>query len=273
MHDNEELSALIQSDLVARVTLHEWPLSCVQRLAASDGRTFIYKVQFGPTVEPEFYARASSELLVSGETIYGSGDHAAMLLEFVDGPLLESLALPEEEVVRIGRAVMEQIAQIEGELPCFIDISTEEKWGQLIDLTLKTIGQLVVEGKFKRVGDEAVHRLERWALSGPVLAAIDADPRYVHGDLRGDNLFALPTGYRLIDWQRPLWGPAGLDLASLLESLGIDPLGYVAGEVVRIMYLLRIHWFARCAQQWFPAGTETYDRSIAQLVLQIGKPP
>ena len=74
-----------------RATLHEWPLSCVQRLTTSDGARVIYKSQFGPTVEPQFYAEARSDLLVPARTIYQAKGHACMLLESVDAPLLEEL--------------------------------------------------------------------------------------------------------------------------------------------------------------------------------------
>lgn len=141
LHDDKELVSLIKSNVLERVTLHEWPLSCVQRLATSDGRKLIYKSHgcslsaFGPTVESEFYRmfsirrtfsirrKAMSGLLVPGETIHQrmssirSDRHVCMLFEFIQGPLLKDLNMSEEQVVRIGRTVMEQIAGITGELP------------------------------------------------------------------------------------------------------------------------------------------------------------
>jgi hypothetical protein len=69
LDDDAELAALLGSAVVHRATLHEWPLSCVQRLRLADGRSLVYKVQGEPTVEPDFYARARSRLLVAAQRI------------------------------------------------------------------------------------------------------------------------------------------------------------------------------------------------------------
>jgi len=265
LHDDEELGPLVQSDILERVTLHEWPLSCVQRLTTADGRKLIYKTQRGPTVEPEFYANARSKLLASGETIHRSDGHVCMLIEFIEGPLIGDLGLPEADAVRIGRVVMEQIAGIAGDLPHWVDVSTGQKWGELAGATLQDLGELIEQGKFSLVDREMVRHLERWAFSPPVLAAIGMNPGYVHGDLGGDNLFVLSDGYRVIDWQRPLVGPTDLDLATLVSGLGFNPARYVDEAIVQIMVFLRIHHFARCALQWIPQSVKDYDRAIVEL--------
>jgi len=266
LHDDDELGPLVQSDVVERVTLHEWPLSCVQQLILAGGRKLIYKTQFGPTVESEFYASARSGLLPAAQTIYKSDGHVCMLIEFIKAPRVKDLNLPEEQVVRIGRAVLEQIAGITGELPYYLDVSDEGKWEALVNAMLTDLGELIDQGKFGLVDEATVRYLERWAFSRSVLSAIRTQPGYVHRDLGGDNLFVLPDGYRVIDWQRPILGPTDLDLAVLLESLGFDPLSYVGEGVVRILNLLHIHWLAQCAARWFPGGTAGYDEGIMELV-------
>lgn len=45
LHDDEELVPLLQGQIAERVTLHEWPLSCVQRLTTAQGKKVIYKSQ------------------------------------------------------------------------------------------------------------------------------------------------------------------------------------------------------------------------------------
>ena len=74
----------------------------------------------------------------------------------------------------------------------------------------------------------------------------------------------------MIDWQRPILGPAFLDLALLLESLGFDPLPHVGQGGVWLMRLLRIGWLTDCAVKWFPEGRGTYDRQIAELIRITG---
>jgi hypothetical protein len=266
LHDDGELVPLVQSDVTERVTLHEWPLSCVQRLTLADGRRLIYKTQFGPTIESEFYARARSALLPWAETVYEADGHACMLIEFVEEPRAEELGLGEGEAVRITREVVAQIAAIEGDLPHYLDISDGEKWRALVHAMLRELRALVERNVFEVVDEATIHRLEEWAFSGFVLEVFRAHPGYVHRDLGGDNVFVLPDGYRVIDWQRPILGPSDLDVATLLRSLGVDPLPHVGEGIVRMLDLLTVHWFVQCATRWFPAGIADYDEQIAALV-------
>jgi hypothetical protein len=271
LHDSEELETLLGVEIHERATLHEWPLSCVQRLTTSDGRKIIYKTQFGPTVEPEFYANARSELLVSADTIYQSGGHASMLIEYVQTPSLAELQLTERQVVQIGHELLHEIGCIAGELPVYLDLRSEDRWATLVEGTLDDLRALVSQGRFSAVDLNTIHHLDRWAFTEDVLAALASDTGLVHGDLGGDNLFVLPEGYRIIDWQRTKLGPTSLDLATLLESLRFDPLKHIPASVVLIMYFLRINWFTQCTLRWFPEGTATYDRSIAELGSRIAR--
>jgi thiamine kinase-like enzyme len=116
-----------------------------------------------------------------------------------------------------------------------------------------------------------LHNLKKWTFSEEVLGALERNVGYVHSDLSGDNIFVMPDGYRVVDWQRPIIGPKELDLATLLESQNRDMLRYVDQSIVWIMYLLRIEWFTECAVQWFPEGQNHYDRSIRQLINSIGQ--
>jgi hypothetical protein len=242
LHDDEELVSILGSDLLERETWHEWPLSCVQQLALTDGRKLIYKTQ-AMTFEPEFYARARSTLLPQAQTLYRTDSHACMLIDFIDAPLIEELDLPEDEVARIGREVIAQIAHIDGDLPHTYGISDVDKWMAFVQPLFVELRQQIDQGKFERTDEALVRDLERWAYSDSVLSAIDTTPGYVHRDLTGDNLFVLPDGYRLIDWQRPMLGPTDLDMVSLLGSLGFDPLHHVTEGTLRLWLLLQIHWF------------------------------
>jgi hypothetical protein len=266
LHDDGELAPLVQSDILERVTLHEWPLSCVQRLALADGRKLIYKTQFGPTVESEFYASAKSALLPWAETIYAADGHVCMLIEFVEGPRAEELGLGEEEAIRISREVVAHIATIEGELPHYLDVGDEEKWRALIHATLRDLEGLVERNAFEVVDETMIQRLEERAFSEMVLEVFRVSPGNVHRDLGGDNLFVLPDAYRVIDWRRPILGPTDLDVATLLRSLGVDPLPHVGGGIVRMLDLLTVHWFTQAATRWFPAGVADYDGQIAELI-------
>ncbi len=271
LHDDEELSALLDSPLVERTTLHEWPLSCVQLLRTAECHEFIYKAQAKPTVEPTFYANARSPILPSAQVIPGADAPAGLLLEAISSPRLAELSPTEEEALRIGRDVLEQIGQIAGELPALADIRTEDRWSDFFRTVRADLEALVNTGTFRQVNQPVINLLTRRAESPSVLAAIRSRPGYVHRDLWADNVFASADGYKVIDWQRPIWGPVELDLASLLESTGLDPSRHVAPGVMQLMYLLRIAWFAECARRWFPPAAQTYDEEIVRLAAQVDR--
>ena len=81
MHSDDELAAALGVGIVERETIHAWPLSCVQRLLLADGVKLIYKSQLPPTVEPEFYASASSPLLPGHRLLGKLGDCATMAFD------------------------------------------------------------------------------------------------------------------------------------------------------------------------------------------------
>jgi hypothetical protein len=269
LHDDEELVPLVGAEIAERVTLHEWPLSCVQRLTLGDGRRLIYKTQYGPTVEPEVYARARSPLLPWAETLYRADGHACMLIEYTDAPMFEDLQPSEEQALRVGREVQARIAEIDGDLPCYIDVSDEARWTTYVEAMLGELDGLVERGAFTVVTQEMVRDLACCAQSAPVLDAIRARPGYVHRDMSADNILVLPAGgYRLIDWQRPLRGPVDLDRVDLLNSLGYDPLPHVDAGVVQVWLLLSIGWLTEAKARWFPEG-QSYDRQVADLAIRL----
>jgi Ser/Thr protein kinase RdoA (MazF antagonist) len=269
LHDDRELVLLVGSEIAERVTLHEWPLSCVQRLTLGDGRRLIYKTQYGPTVEPEVYAQVRSSLLPWAETIYRADGHACMLIEYIDAPMFEDLEPSEEDVMRVGREVQARIAEIDGERPCYIDVGDEAQWAAYVETMLAELSGLVERGALTIVTPAMVRDLARRAQSAAVLDAIRARPGYVHRDMSADNILVLPEdSYRVIDWQRPLLGPVDLDLVDLLNSLGYDPLPHVDAGVVQVWILLSIGWLTEAKARWFPEG-QSYDRQIADLAIRL----
>jgi hypothetical protein len=268
LHDDLELGALLGSPVCERLTLQEWPLSCVQRVVTEDGRKQIYKAQHDPTVEPEFYIQARSSLLVPAQTIYRSGAYSAMLIDWIDAPTLEQQRLPEAKVVKLGRVLLEQIGQIEGQLPYYLDLSTELKWRERMDGVLKGLWELVGTGRFQIVKPETLAYLERRAFHAEVLSTFRTGIGLVHNDLAGDNVFLLRDGAQVIDWQFPILGPTRLDLALLLDSLGFDASRHVGPGMVWLLRLLRVGWFTDCALRWIPGGGEIYDQQIATLAAE-----
>lgn len=273
IHDDHELAALVGGEIVARETLHEWPLSCVERIDARQGgelRRWIYKSQFGPTVEAEFYAATHSDLLGHAQTIYQADRHTCTLRDYIDAPLIEDLNLAEAQAAQIVRQVRTQMDEIwqpstPPDLPYLYDIRTPDQWLALVQSTIQDITALIERGQYTTTTLDMVQTLQRWAHADAVMEAVQSHPGYVHGDFHGDNLFVLPDGScRVIDWQRPFLGPTELDTAAMMESLGFDPLNYASPGIVQVGCFTLIHWVTQCAVRWFPEAFKTYDRLTAE---------
>lgn len=272
LHDNVELEEILRAKIVERRTLHEWPLSCVEQIITNEGRKWVYKSQFGPTVEPQFYANARSKLLVAGKTLYKSeSGFVNMLFEFIEAPRIKDLNLSDHAIVVAWNNISQSIAKIEGKLPYYHDISEKNRWKELMETMLENLEKVVSQGSFQRIDKIALRKLRKWAFHREVVVALGKNIGFVHNDLSSDNVFVMPDGYRVIDWQRPVIGPNELDLAALLASLNREASSFVDQSIVWIMYLLRIEWFTECAVRWFPEGQDSYDRSISQLISLVGK--
>ncbi|ACZ43667.1 hypothetical protein Tter_2782 [Thermobaculum terrenum ATCC BAA-798] len=141
-----------------------------------------------------------------------------IVIEWIDAPLLGDVASSEPELVEHGRRLVEQIGQIKGDLPVYLDIGSPDRWQVVAEGTLRDLDRLVAAGRFSRVDTEAVNALRAWAESSVVLATVSDEPRVVHGDLDGEQVFVTPIGYRVVDWQRPVVAPADVDLVALLTG-------------------------------------------------------
>lgn len=267
LHDDAELAAAVGASLAERATIHEWPLSCVQRVRTTDGRRFIYKVSAPPTVEAEFYARARSPVLIAARALPAAGTTTALLMEELVAPRLAD-ARPADAPALAERLVR-CIGSIEGDPPALHDISTRARWTDHMCAALDDIRACVAEGTFREVDAHLADRLERLASSPPVLEAVEARTGYVHGDLMAENVLVAGDGYRVLDWQRPLRGPTALDAATLLLSLGLDAARHVGPGVVLVHHLLHVAWFGQSARRWLPHGKPHLDRVIARIGREV----
>lgn len=267
LHSRPALEDILGSQILERVTLHEWPLSCVQRLFLADGRRLIYKSQCEPTVEPEFLTTAASPWLPQAQILYRTAHNALMVLEFLDAPRLCDLPWREPEALAVGQTLINGIAQIDErrDLPVYLDISDWEHWQTYMQAALHHLHPLSENHALPGVTHATLAAIQHAASSNPMHQLIAQPAGLVHGDLSAENVFQTDQGFRIIDWQRPLRGPAALDLAALAESLHFDATNWVDPAVITVRKLLAIGWFAECAAQWFPAGRATYGPQITQI--------
>jgi hypothetical protein len=276
MHSDDELAAALGVGVAERQTIHEWPLSCVQRLLLEDGTKLVYKSQLPPTVEPEFYQCASSPLLPGHRVLERFGECATMTFDWIDAPLLRDEARSESELVEHGRRVVAAIGAIQGELPVYKDIGSVDAWSAAAEVALEKLSKLVLGGRFGSTEIEAVARVRRRAASPGVLNAITECPRVVHGDLTAEQVFVTGDGYRVIDWQRPVLGPPEVDLVALLVGAvtdrrpAIEPRRHVDAAVVGIFWFLHLCWAVEAQFDLFPDFRgKLFDQWAAEAIAQI----
>jgi Phosphotransferase enzyme family len=251
LHSDGELAELLGGRIDERETIHAWPLSCVQAVRMADGTRLVYKVQLPPTVEPEFYASASSSLLPGCRPLGPVGQGVALAIDWIDAPTL-SQVVRGGGVLGRGRDIVSEIAGIGGDLPSYLDIGSVATWAAVVDEVLSRREDLVAAGWFTHRDRDAASRLRTWAESPAVLSAIGARSRVIHGDLTGNQVFVTDSGYRVIDWQRPVIAPAEADLVSLLVDQHVEPRGVVDDAVVGVFWFLRLHWAVVAQDELFP---------------------
>lgn len=245
-HTDAELAAFFNKPILERVTIHEWPLSIVQRLTLADGTRLAYKSQLPPTVEPAFYARASALLLPRHRDLGTLGDCHIMTFEWL-----------ESQTPIAPRRVVDAIARLPQDLPVYTDIGTPDAWAATVSDTFD---------KLSRFLPRPIDELRRWAKT----CSIAAGARVCHGDLKADQVFLTADGYRVIDWQRPVKGPAGLDLVSLLIDLGVDPAGHTDPATIQLHWFLRLRWAAIAQVDLFPGFTgDLFRRWAGQAIKKI----
>lgn len=249
MHDDDELTQHIGSTIAERVTIHEWPLSCVQRITTADGSKLIYKAQGGANAcsEPDFYAGARSSLLPKAETLYRNNENSCMLLEFIDGQRLADMKPKEEDALAVAREILDQIGEIEGDFPFRCVAAGEEGWKKQVDSILQDLAALVEQGKYTHVNPEVMRTLERCALSPSVLESLSVNVGLCHGDFSVTNILVGKDGYKVIDWH-PTWGWRDLDLANLLSGISIDPAKHVNRGILAIGRVMVIEYLIYCTK-------------------------
>lgn len=281
LHDDEELGHLLGVPVAARESVTAWPLSSVEKIRLADGRVYIYKAQRAPTVEPAFYAAmaahaaqsaevaAVTRLLVDAQTLWEEGPYACMLLEYVATPPFADVYRTQGLRPSACALLTRFIGALPKDVPVYLDISTPARWQAFAGQTISLLRLLHAEGACLQTDLATITRLAHVLEARVELADLCRATQLVHGDLKADNVLMADEIVRIIDWQRPLLGPRLLDVGTLLESLGVDPVPHVGRDIMVMRRVLDIHWLAECALRWFPDGRATYDTQIAALVREI----
>jgi hypothetical protein len=270
LHGTAKLEQLAGVKILQRETIHEWPLSTVQRLTCADGQRLIYKSQSAATLEARFYEQARSPLLPRARSLGRLNGCETMLLEFIEGERLADRRLAPRELLELGRRVAGEIAAIQGDVPVYTDISTSDLWRAFVEATVQKLERLIVDGVFTKYERAMVQDLRRWAQEASVLRTIDEQAALCHGDLNAGNILFVGDQIMLIDWQRPRRAPRDTDLAYLLHGQRLDPYQYVGRESAQIYEFLLAHWFIECKASYFPTGSPYEAASLERMVSLLG---
>lgn len=266
LHSAADLDSLLPAPLAERETLHEWPLSCVQRLALADGSRWIYKAQVSEGVEAAFYAAARSPILPACRSLEAFENTVFLLIEYIDAPLLSQVDVTLAEALAHADRLESAIAQITGDPPVYYDLGDFARWTAFADRACRQLASLIESGSFGSVPPSAPQALRVWS-QGESLRAAFACTVLAHADLSAENVFVTPDGYRVFDWQYPRRLPLGSDRAALLESLDLDPRGAVADAIIGVMYFIRLAWFIDCQIRLIPYAS--YEADCSNLVERI----
>ena len=251
LHTSDSLQALLGQPILGRETLHEWPLSCVQRIRCRD-ETVIYKAQRDPSVEPAFYRAASSRLLPAHRNLGEFNGCYSMTFEDLAATPLAEQPLEVEALLSLASRIHGEIDEIQGDLPVYTDIGCEARWLAFADRCFERISRGKRGSLFAEVPSDLVPRLRTWAESSGVVELIETRSAFCHGDLNGGNILGVSGALKLIDWQRPRIAPRDVDVAALLLSQGYDAYAHVQREAVQVFFFLLLSWFVESQLEWIP---------------------
>ncbi|MFZ9857828.1 MAG: phosphotransferase [Roseiflexaceae bacterium] len=251
--DDDQLKPYVSSPIITRQTIHEWPLSCVQRVDCADGTQYIYKSQVQPSVEAAVYRTVRAPHLLPATVI---NDQHIIL------PYIASLDQINNHV-DIAQGVLAHIATMPPYTPVYRTLDTIHAWSTLMDATVATLWQLVNSATFTHLTRADVTRIVDWAEHRDVYALWRGPIGVVHGDLSASNILHTTDQAYVIDWQRPLYAPTVIDRWMIEQAFQLPSSTPPMTDTLCV--LLEIVWLTEAASLWFPAGASHYDRQITAL--------
>lgn len=117
---------------------------------------------------------------------------------------------------------------------------------------MEKLNALHTRGRFPSVSPEDIHRITEWIYSCPLQDWVSQPPILQHGDLNRSQILGEGESLRILDWQRPVYAPAGIDLTTLLRDCHLDPRQYVPPQAVRLERYLHLLWAVEAQHDLFP---------------------
>ena len=271
--ENNEIANILSSEVIERETLHEWPLSCVEKITTTDQRQWVLKSNHEPcNLEGQFYQAVQHPNIIAPVLIQDKHPYQSIIYPYQDEVIpfssvnlnkpkdaLESFAelhKPIEEFAKPG-------------LPAYLKMDDSEFLEKTLSQLIFKLTLLAKGDVFKNISLRHIKRLTD-ILDSPIVEEIALDQTgYMHGDFSGDNILASGTSYEwfILDWQRPFYGSILIDQYYFLKSYRLEP-------DLPTLLMGTIHemiWFTDCAIKWFPDGKGGYEGNIHQLLKTLAE--
>lgn len=253
--DDATLNQFLPAPIVTRHTLHEWPLSYVERLSCRDGSHHIYKSQRPPSVESDVYRTVTASHLLPATIIQTH----QLLLPFIE-------ATPIHDGASTAAYIRSAIASMPPQMPVYRTLDTIDAWDTLMHQTISTLQNLIQNTTFVHLTLADITQIEAIAHTPDIHALWQGEIGIVHGDVMRGNIINTPHQTYIIDWQRPMYAPTVIDAWMLEQTLQLPPSAPPITQVVCM--LLEICWLTESATTWYPAGVNHYDQYIARRIQQ-----
>lgn len=255
--DDNTLNHYLPAPIIARRTIHEWPLSCVQQITCQDATQHIYKSQAHPSVESAIYRSITAAHLLAATVI---NEHHLIL------PYVAQTALTRDPAAEAQHILM-HIAAMPRHTPVYQTLNTFDAWLARMHATVSSLQELVHATTFQRLTHRDIARINEFAHHPEMQALWQGVVGVVHGDLTPENMIHTATCTYIIDWQRPLYAPIVIDRWMLEQTLQLPSTTPTMTQALCV--ILEIAWLTDAATRWFPAGIPHYDGHIHALVQRL----
>ena len=256
VHSDGQLEELIGRKVRAREKLSHWPLSYVERVTLEDNTQLVYKSQHSAaSVEREFYSKIEAPFLAS--PVY-SGEYENC--DILVLPYLGCPALAEVPEYRLEQAVLSasrMIQEIPG-MPVFFDLSSAEKLARVVDSVCACFDE------------NCVAMLKNWVREKAPVCYANQRVGNVHGDLTAANILIENGEPRyILDWQRPMAAPVGLESALAFRLAGHDAAARY-GDLGILALVCHFVWYAYACAKFLPFVFGTAEKLLLEFACRIG---
>jgi hypothetical protein len=247
---NEMLEKHVGAAVIERSVRHEWPLSCVERIVFGGGVEKYCKTMRAPSMEIAAYSTLHSPLLVRAMVLAESSDSGVLLLDSFAGSHLTKEVVEQDGLARFIDSLRHHLANIQGDGPVFVDLSTVDKIQTKMNEMLERLRRRFGQNVPSQIDPELIDLAERCVASREVQESFVQDAIYTNGDLSAANILVSANEMRVIDWQFPRVASFKVEGVNLCTSLGIEPRDIFQDSVVAAAILCKVRWFAECADVW-----------------------